>query len=233
MKFIIFIILLSFQALANDSEAYEVADQGRALTWIQARNLCLELGDDWDLPTVKDIQDQKIPSSKFNRVDVLDIKTQNLNTYYLIWTRSNEDELNSQFIRLSQALKLDLESGDIDSYPMSVLRTEQMYIYLNQLQSNRDLITRSVADHEVLMGFLEVYNSTELGRRYPIDEDLPLSQQPDYVIMLPETVIPQTILLILSKPSRRYVDTTIENIRFELEVIDDGLEVICIKSNNF
>ena len=233
MKLIIFTILLSFQAFANDSAAYEVADQGRALTWIQARNLCLELGDDWDLPTVKDIQDDKVPHSKFNRVDVLDIKTQNLNSYYLIWTRSNEDELNSQFIRLSQALKLDLESGEIDAYPMTAVRTEQMYIYLNQLQTNRDLITRSDSDHETLMVFLEVYNSTELGRRYPIDEDFPLSQQPDYVIMLPETVVPQNILRILSKPSRRYVDTTIENISYELDVIDDGLEVVCVRSNNF
>jgi hypothetical protein len=233
MKLFIFVFLLSYQAFANEHETYEVVEQGRALTWIKARNLCLDLGADWDLPTLKDIQDQKVPTSKFNKVNVLDLKTQNLSSYYLIWTRSNEDELNGQFLRLSQALKIDLESGLIDSYPMSALRTEQMYNYLSQLVVNRDAISRSDSDHEVLMSFLELYDSTELGRRYPLDSDLPLSQQPDYVIMLPETVIPQNILLILSKPSRRYVDTTIENVRYELEATNNGLEVLCVKSSNF
>lgn len=202
-------------------------------TWIQARNRCLALGDNWDLPTVTDIQENKISTSKYNRVYYRDIKTQSLKSYFLVWTRSNEDELNQQFVRVSQALKLDLETGEIDSFNMSNARSVHMGIYLDQLEANKEKMTRSESDHTRLLRFLEAYHASDFGLQFPIDIDVPLSEQPEYVIMIPTAILPAEVLLILSKPSQRYVDTIIDNVELELEAISDGLGVICVQGQDF
>lgn len=203
---------------------------GKAYSWSEARNLCHDYGSDWDLPSLNDIQRQKIDFPNLNKIFFRNLHLEDFSFYHLIWTKSNQDELNQQFIDVSQALKYDPETREIDAYLMSSLHTLQLADFFSMLVFNQSEMTRAEIDHEYLLAFLEHYHTTELGVRYPIDQDVPLSEQPEYLNILPKTILPLQIIQILSKPSARYVEVTMFNVENELKTIMEGLEVLCVQN---
>lgn len=229
---VLFLILSVYLPLFSANAAsVETARMAPALTWEQARGLCRELGSDWDLPTVSDVTSQSVSSDLFARVSIKNLKSQQTVYYNLIWVRSDEEELNQQLVKMSQALKYEKQTGDFDTYPLDLKSIAYKTNYLNILKENKNAIARTPSEQDVLSNYLKSYKGTEFGRRYPIDEDYPLEMQPGYIMMLPPELLPLEIQLILAKPSVRWIETEIENMESELKTTSHGLDVICLKQN--
>lgn len=202
-----------------------------ALTWSEARSLCRSQGKNWDLPTMDQVLSENFIFSDANKVSMRELKSQNIKNYYLVWTRANDEVLNHQLVELSQALKIDNASERIDSYIITPKKVEMLKAYLHEITEKADIIARSSENQRILIQFLEQYNSTQLGVKFPIDADLPLSEQPEYISYIPADLLPTNILQILTRPSAKYLQTEIENIQFELGIIFDGLSVTCIRES--
>jgi uncharacterized protein YfkK (UPF0435 family) len=229
-----FIFIITTQAVwaqSNDILAFKAS--GGALNWKQARTECTSIGEDWDLPTVDQALSDGFKSHLINPLKTRELKSQRVKTYFLTWAKSNEEELNQQLVEISQALKIDIEKDVFDSYPMSRQRIQGLNKYYEQLIQDRDKITRTATDQNKLLSFLESYHATEFGSVYRIDEDLPMSLQAPYVLMLPDNILPADIFIILSKPSARYVQTEIDNMEFEMSSISGGIEVVCVQTKSF
>lgn len=233
-KIKIFILVLSVYLPLSSAKAVASTETARlepALSWQQARGLCRDLGGNWDLPTVSEITTHSVSIEKFAKVLHKDLKSQKLSHYNLIWVRSDEEALNQQLVKSSQALKYDNLTGIYDAYILTTNYSAQRSRYVNALRENKVALARTTAEQNTLMAYLKDYKATGFAELYPIDEDYPISMQEGYVRMLPPQVLPNEILAILEKPSLRFVETEIENIQYELDVTSNGLEVICLKQD--
>lgn len=232
IKFLILILSAYFPFFsANAVASAETARMAPATTWEQARNLCRELGPSWDLPTVSDITTHAVSIDLFAKVLIKNLKSQQTEHYNLIWVRSDEEQLNQQFIKLSQALKYINQTGDFDAYILDRTMIARRANYLNVLRENKSNIARTATEQEALLNYLRSYRLTTFGRDYPIDEDLPSEMQAGYVAMLFPELLPLEIKIILDKPSLRWIETEIENMQFELKATSEGLDVICLKQD--
>ncbi len=227
MKFsLVFFFLINL----NPVFAFETQRFHSATSWIEARQMCTSLGEGWDLPTLSEVKQTYDLFKNYNLLLKRELQSQRTVRSNLIWARSDEEYLNEQFIEKSQVLKIESETLNTDSLAPSIIRTLELKKYVRAMSEGINEISRQVEDQRNLINFLDTYHSTEFGQQYPIDENLPLSMQPDYVIFLPDSILPYEYLVILSKPSLRYIETEIQNVNFELQLFEEGLEVICIKN---
>lgn len=229
MKFYILVITVLFGCMS--ARALQTQSLENASDWSQARSMCTSLGNDWDLPTVSDIIDSYDSFGIYNNYMQKNLQSQNLVQTNLFWARSDEDDLNQQLVNLSQVLKVDSVSLQIDSIAHSRIRTESLKNYRNRLRENIDRISRTQAEQNFLLGFLEIYNTTDFGKQFVIEVNTPLAEQGEELAYNVSQLVPSEILLVLLKPSRVYVETQIENIGYELELLEKGIQVICVQKH--
>ncbi len=215
----------------NSAKALELKAFEGASDWSQARSMCLSLSGLWDLPTVSEIVENYNEFEAYNTFPQKSVESQTLGKSNLIWARSDEDDLNQQLITLSQVLKIDDGTLNMDSIAHSQIRTERLKIFRNQLRENIDRFARTQAEQNFLTGFLEIYITTDFGIEFPIDVNAPLGEQGEELAYQVSQVVPSEILMVLLKPSRIYVETQIENIGYELELLENGIQVICVKKD--
>lgn len=230
LKLIIILVLTHISQIAMAASTFEIEMAPPAISWIEARSICQEKGFGWDLPKVSDILEAKISEDLFTRVPYKDLKTQKTSYYNLVWVRSDEDELNVQLIENPQALKYIDSDKEYDAYPLSAAITAERRKYLGLLKEKKNKLARTQDEQAKVVAHLENYHKTSFGSNYPLDEDLPLELQPEYVPMLPRHFMPLEILTLLYKPSLRFIETEIDNLQYELESTSNGLDVVCVKN---
>ena len=115
ISLILISLLISIQSVSvQASDIIDVKQLSPALNWKQARTECTNLGDTWDLPTVEQALSDEFESKLVNPLKVRDLKSQRIKTYFLVWVKSDQEELNQQLVEVSQALKIDYETATVD-----------------------------------------------------------------------------------------------------------------------
>lgn len=233
--FICILILVAsyFKVFATSYSSDQIIKLQAVFSWAEARNLCKSYGQGWDLPTVSDIIDGRISQEELEMVFYRTLSSEDRMFYNLVWARSNEEDLNKQLLDSSQALKFYPADGTINSYILSEFIIEKNKLSLDLMIRNFESIVRSDKDHFELVQFLEVYNSTEFGQQFPIDKDRPLIELPAYIKMLPPSLLPEFFFDILTRPSAQYLSLVIDNLKYEIDTLSEGLQTFCVWAGDF
>lgn len=222
-----FYLLLFFILQFQTSLAIEIRPLSTADTWSEARSMCLELGDNWDLPKVSEVIENFEVFEIYNFYLYKESKFKPISKIQLIWAKSDEEELNQQLVLKSQVMKVMNKGLNLDSVLHSNLRTYRLRSFRNLLIENINDLSFVEAESSSFNLF-DIYSFKEFSEAFKMTQDKPfLIQLQDLALDL-DTFVSYKILILFSKPSRSDIEMEIENLGQELEVLERGLQVICV-----
>lgn len=224
----ILVLLMIFSANTAFGEA--MRELKPVFTWSEARRECKKLEGNWDLPFAEQVMSGEISLEKYDRIKIVDFKSQKVTYNYLVWIRSDEDSLNQQLIERSQALRFSEDFSYYDNYNFSTFELENVKFRVEQLKENFGNIVRTNEEQTKLMRFLNEYKDSNFSNMYPIDPYIPLELQFVDLYYLPREIMSYEMIEILTKPSARFMENFIDNIGFEIEKLAKGIKVICLES---